>query len=327
MMRKAIVLVSIAILLSGAVFTAAAADTYPSKPLEIIAPANAGGGFDALARAIDRALNVEKLYPAPTSVANVPGGGGAIGFAKMESKAKDNYELIVFSPPLIIGNINGTFPGHYTEITPLAKLITDYQLFLVKADSPYKTFKELLDAVKKNPQAVKFAGGSAAGNMDHLAFCKVAKAYGIDPSKLVYLATNGGGEAIISLLGNNVSFVSTGVGEALGQIAAGTVRALAITSATRGTGVIANVPTVKEAGINVTYEVWRGIFGTPGMSKEAQGWWVKTLKTMSGTATWKDSLAKLQWTDAFAPSEEFAAFLVDEYKSYQELMKDLGLSK
>ena len=325
-MRKAIALLVTACLF-GAVFTVAAADNYPSKPLEIIAPANAGGGFDALARAIDRALNVEKLYPQPTSVANVPGGGGAIGFAKMQAKAKDNYELIVFSPPLIIGNVNGTFPGHYTELTPLAKLITDYQLFLVKADSPYKTFKDLMDAVKKNPQAVKFAGGSAAGNMDHLAFCKVAKAYGIDPSKLVYLATNGGGEAIISLLGNNVSFVSTGVGEALGQIAAGTVRALAITSSERGSGVIAKVPTIKEAiGFNITYEVWRGIFGTPGMTKEAQAWWVKTLKTMTGTASWKDSLAKLQWTDAFAGSDDFAAFLADEYKSYQELMKDLGLS-
>ena len=325
MMKRAIALISIAFL-ACAVFTVAAADNYPSKPLEIIAPANAGGGFDALARAIDRALNVEKLYPQPTAVANIPGGGGAIGFS-MAAKAKDNYELIVFSPPLIIGNVNGTFPGKYTDLTPLAKLITDYQIFLVKADSPYKTFKDLMDAVKKNPQGVKFAGGSAAGNMDHLAFCKVAKAYGINPSNLVYLATNGGGEAIISLLGNNVSFVSTGVGEALGQIAAGTVRALAISSSERGTGVIAKVPTVKEAGINVTYEVWRGIFGTPGMSKEAQAWWAKTLKTMSETATWKDSLAKLQWTSAYADSDAFAAFLDDEYKSYQDLMKDLGLSK
>jgi putative tricarboxylic transport membrane protein len=326
MMRKAITLVSIAFL-ACAVFTVAAADNYPSKPLEIIAPANAGGGFDALARAIDRALNVEKLYPQPTAVANIPGGGGAIGFSKMAAKAKDNYELIVFSPPLIIGNVNKTFPGKYTDITPLAKLITDYQIFLVKADSPYKTLKDLMDAVKKNPQAVKFAGGSAAGNMDHLAFCKVAKAYGINPSDLVYLATNGGGEAIISLLGNNVSFVSTGVGEALGQIEAGTVRALAVSSPERGTGVIAKVPTIKEAGINVTYEVWRGIFGTPGMSKEAQAWWVKTLKTMSETATWKDSLAKLQWTSAYADADAFAVFLADEYKSYQDLMKDLGLSK
>lgn len=326
MMKRAVTLISLA-LLACAAFTVGAADNYPSKPLEIIAPANAGGGFDALARAIDRALNVEKLYPQPTSVANVPGGGGAIGFAKIQSKAKDNYELIVFSPPLIIGNINGTFPGKYTELTPLAKLITDYQIFLVKADSPYKTFKDLMDALKKNPQAVKVAGGSAAGNMDHLAVCKVAKAYGIDPAKIVYLATNGGGEAIISLLGGNVSFVSTGIGEALGQIEAGAVRALAVSSPERRSGVIANVPTVKETGIDVTYEVWRGIFGAPGMSGDAQEYWAKTFKKMTTTATWKDSLAKLQWVDAYADSKDFAAFLAEEFKSYQGLMKDLGLVK
>ncbi|MCE1196618.1 tripartite tricarboxylate transporter substrate binding protein, partial [bacterium] len=318
-MKRAITLIIVA-LLAGAAATAFAADNYPSKPLEIIAPANAGGGFDALARAIDRALNVEKLYPQPTAVANVPGGGGAIGFAKMQSKAKDNYELIVFSPPLIIGSVNGTFPGKYNDLTPLAKLITDYQIFLVKADSPYKTFKDLMDALKKNPQAIKVAGGSAAGNMDHLAVCKVAKAYGVDPAKIVYLATNGGGEAIISLLGGNVSFVSTGIGEALGQIEAGAVRALAVSSPERRSGVIANVPTVKEAlGLNVTYEVWRGVFGTPGMSKDAQEYWAKTLKKMTTTTSWKDSLAKLQWGDAYAGASEFADFLDDEYKSYQGL--------
>lgn len=326
-MRKAIALATCAFL-AGSVFTVSAADNYPSKPLEIVAPANPGGGFDALARAVDRALNTEKLYPQPTSVANKPGGGGAIGFAYMQAKAKDNYELIVYSPPLIIGNVNKTFPGKYTDLTPLAKLITDYQIFLVKADSPYKTFKDLMDALKANPQAVKVAGGSAAGNMDHLAIVKVAKAYGVDVSKIVYLATNGGGEAIIAALGGNVAFVSTGIGEALGQIEAGTVRALAVSSAERRSGVLAKVPTVKEAlGLNVTYEVWRGIFGAPGMSKEAQDFWAKTLKTMSGTATWKDSLTKLQWVDAYADAKEFKEFLADEYDSYSTLMKDLGLAK
>lgn len=325
MKRLAAVLVALAFVASfGAQVFAA---PYPDKPLEIIAPANPGGGFDALARAINRALEVEKLYPQPMSVVNKPGGGGAVGFAYMQMKAKDSYEMIVFSPPLIIGNLNGTFPGKYTELKPIAKLITDYQVFLVKADSPYKTFKDLMDAVKKDPGAVKFAGGSAAGNMDHLAFCKVAKAAGVDPAKLVYVAFSGGGEAMTTLLGGNVSFVSTGVGEALGQLQAGTVRALAVTSPERRSGVLASVPTVKEAGINVTYEVWRGVFGTSGMTKEAQDYWVKTLKKMTTTASWKDSLDKMQWVDAFADSAAFTKFLADENTSYATLMKDLGLAK
>ncbi|HET7838975.1 MAG TPA: tripartite tricarboxylate transporter substrate binding protein [Rectinemataceae bacterium] len=326
-MKKSVSVLVALVLAFGFVALASAAPAYPSKPLEIVAPANPGGGFDALARAVDRALNVEKLYPQPTAVVNKPGAGGAVGFSYMQMKAKDSYELTVFSPPLIIGNVNGTFPGKYTELTPLAKLITDYQIFLVRADSPYKTFKDLMDAVKKDPAAVKFAGGSAAGNMDHLAFCKVAKAYGVDPSKLVYVAFAGGGEAIITLLGGNVAFVSTGVGEALGQIQAGTVRALAVTSPERRSGVLASVPTVKEAGIDVTYEVWRGLFGTQGMSQEAKDWWAKSLKTMSQTATWKDSCDKLQWVNAYADSAAFAKFLTEEYNSYSALMKDLGLAK
>jgi putative tricarboxylic transport membrane protein len=304
-----------------------AAGTYPSKPLEIVAPANPGGGFDALARAISRSLDTEKLYPMPNAVTNKPGAGGAIGFAYMQMKAKDDYTLTVFSPPLIIGSINGTYPAKYSELTPIAKLITDYQIFLVKADSPYKTFKDLMAAVKANPSAVKFAGGSAAGNMDHLAFCKVAKAAGVDPSKLVYVAFSGGGEAMTTLLGGNVAFVSTGVGEALPQIQAGTVRALAITSTERRGGPLASIPTVKEQGVNATYEVWRGVFGTPGMSKEAQAFWVKTLKTMVATKSWEDSASKMQWVNAYADSASFSKFLEQEYKSYEELMKNLGLAK
>lgn len=300
---------------------------YPARPLEIVAPANPGGGWDALARTMNRALEIEKLYPQPMAVLNKPGGGGAVGLAYMFQKKGDDYELVVYSPPLIINTINKTFTQDYKQLTPLAKLITDYQVFIVKADSPYKTFKELLDAVKKSPGAVKFAGGSSPGSMDHLAFCKVAKLAGINPKELSYVAFSGGGEALTTLLGGNVAFVSSGIGESLAQIQAGTVRALAVTSPARLSGPLKDVPTVKEAGINTTYEVWRGVFGAPGMSKEAQAWWAKTLKTMVGSKTWKESLEKLQWLDAYAGAEDFATFLANEQKSYQELMTTLGFAK
>ena len=300
---------------------------FPVRPLEIVAPANPGGGWDTLARTINRVLEIEKLYPQPMSVLNKPGGGGAVGLAYMFQKKADNYEMVVYSPPLIINTINKTFTQNYKELTPLAKLITDYQVFIVKADSPYKTFNDLLAAIKKNPNAVKFAGGSSPGSMDHLAFCKVAKLAGINPKELSYVAFSGGGEALTTLLGGNVAFVSSGIGEVLGQLQAGTVRALAITSAERRGGPLKDVPTLKELGINTTYEVWRGAFGAPGMSKEAQDWWAKTMKTMVGTKTWKESLEKLQWVDAYAGAAEFAKFLADEEKSYRELMVDLGFAK
>ncbi len=327
MLTKRLLLASVILLLPLALTTLGEAAAYPARPLELVAPANPGGGWDALARTMNRVLEVEKLYPQPISVLNKPGGGGAVGLAYIFQKKGDDYELVVYSPPLIINTINKTFTQDYKQLTPLAKLITDYQIFIVKADSPYKTFKDLLDALKKNPNAVKFAGGSSPGSMDHLAFCKVAQMAGINPKDLSYVAFSGGGEALTTLLGGNVAFVSSGIGESLAQIQAGTVRALAVTSPERLSGSLKDVPTLKETGINTTYEVWRGVFGAPGMSKDAQAWWANTLKTMVGTKTWKESLEKLQWLDAYAGAEDFAKFLAAEEKSYQELMTTLGFAK
>ncbi len=327
MFNKRAALVSLTILLPLVFAAYGEGAVYPARPLEIVAPANPGGGWDTLARTINRTLEVEKLYPQPMSVLNKPGGGGAVGLAYMFQKKGDDYEMVVYSPPLIINTINKTFTQNYKELTPLAKLITDYQIFIVKADSPYKTFKDLMAAIKKNPNAVKFAGGSSPGSMDHLAFCKVAKLGGINPKELSYVAFSGGGEALTTLLGGNVAFVSSGIGETLPQLQAGTVRALAVTSPKRLGGALKDVPTLIELGVNTTYEVWRGAFGAPGMSKDAQAWWAKTLKTMVGAKTWKDSLEKLQWVDAYAGAEDFAKFLAEEEKSYRELMTDLGFAK
>ena len=326
-MKKFVVaLVSLAVLSAFAI-PAFAADKYPSKTLEIVAPAGAGGGWDGIARAVNISLEKEKLYPKSMSVLNKAGGGGAIGFAYMLMKQKDDYELVVYSPPLVIKTIDKTLQGDYKQLTPLAKLITDYQVILVKADSPYQTLGQLIDALKKDTGAVKFAGGSAPGSMDHLAFAKIAQKAGIDPAKLVYVAFSGGGEAMTTLLGGNVSFVSTGTGEAMPQIAAGTVRALAITSSERMGGALKDVPTVKESGIDETYEVWRGIFGTPGMSKDAQAWWAATLKKMVTTPTWKEQLTRNSWMPAYAGSADFAKFLDSENVAYKELMTMLGFAK
>jgi putative tricarboxylic transport membrane protein len=327
MLRNRMMLVLLAMAVSVMAVACAGGGGYPARPLEIVAPAGAGGGWDTIARTVQRALETEKLYPQPMTVQNKVGGGGAVGLAYMFTKKSDDYELVVYSPPLIINTLNKTFENDYKELTPLAKLITDYQVILVKADSPYKTMGDLMAALKKDPGAVKFAGASSPGSMDHLAIAKLAKVAGIDPGKLSYVAFNDVGSGLTALLGGNVGFMSTGVGEAIPQVEAKTVRALGVSSAERRGGVMKDVPTWKEVGYNVTYEVWRGIFGAPGMSADAKKWWGDTLKKMVGTKTWKDSLDKLQWVDAYADADSFAKFLSDEEKSYKELMSDTGFIK
>lgn len=134
----------------------------------------------------------------------------------------------------------------------------------------------------------------------------------MDPKKLVYVAYLGGGEAITALLDGQVVFVTTGAGESLAQVQAGKVRALGVTSPERLSGALKDVPTVRESGYSMTYEVWRGVFGAPGMSKEAQEWWAGRLKAMTETQSWKDALAKLQWQPAYADAVTFTRFLADE---------------
>lgn len=306
---------------------AGAGGGYPSKALEIVAPAGAGGGWDTLARTVQRSLETEKLYPQPVTVVNKVGGGGGVGLAYIFNKKGDDYTLVVYSPPLIINTLNKTFENNYKELTPLAKLITDYQVVLVKADSPYKTLGDLMAAMKKDPASIKIAGASSPGSMDHLSIAKLAKAAGVEPSKLAYVAFNDVGSGMAALLGGNVTCMSTGAGESIAQLEAKTVRVLGISSAERRGGALKDVPTWKESGFNVTYEVWRGIFGPPGMSADAQKWWGTTLKKMSGTQTWKDSLDKLQWVDAYADADAFAKFLAEEETSYRELMTALGFIK
>ncbi len=307
----------------------APASSYPEQPIEIIAPANPGGGWDTLARTIQVSLETEKMVSQPLSVTNKPGGGGGVGLAYMAAQKGTDYTLVVYSPPLVINNINGTFEGKsYKDLTPLAKLITDYQIIVVKADSPYQTLEDLLNAMRADPKAIKFAGVSSPGSMDHVAFAKIAKAAGIDPKQLEYIAFAGGGEATTALLGGNVTFLSTGIGESVAQLEAGTIRALAITAPERLTSdLLKDVPTVKESGYDVTYEIWRGVFGPADLSPEAKAYWEATLKKMVESPTWKAQLEKLNWRDAYSPSEEFTTFLGQETETYRALLTELGFAK
>lgn len=328
-MKRALLFVLVGLSLVLSACGSAPASNYPDQSIEIIAPANPGGGWDTLARTIQLSLETEKLVAQPLAVTNKPGGGGGVGLAYMAAQKGNDYTLVVYSPPLIINAINGTFEGKtYKDLTPLAKLITDYQIIVVKADSPYQSLEDLLNAMRADPKAIKFAGVSSPGSMDHVAFAKIAKAAGIDPKQLEYIAFAGGGEATTALLGGNVTFLSTGIGESVAQLEAGTIRALAITAPERlPSDLLKDVPTVEELGYDVTYEIWRGVFGPADMSPEAKAYWEASIKKMVESPTWKAQLEKLNWTDAYAPSADFTTFLGKETETYQALLTELGFAK
>lgn len=307
-----------------------AASNYPEKPLVIVAPSGAGGGWDKTARSLAKVLNESKLVTQSITVENKPGGGGTVFMAEYVNKDKGNpYRLFVSSPPILINNDKkeGNTPYGYRDVTPLAQMTKDFGALVVKADSPYKDIKSLLDAIKADPTKITLAGGSAPGSMDHLVSVLPAAKYGIDPKSVKYVSYDGGGEAIAALLGGNADMIATdasGVGE---YLKAGKVRVLGVTSQERLSGPLSDVPTLKEQGIDATFTIWRGVFGPADMPADAKAYWDAKLKELNDNDLWKKELAANGWESEYKDAAAFTSFLDEQDKLVKELLTSLGMAK
>jgi len=297
----------------------------PRQAVEYIAPANPGGGWDTLIRTTSRVIQEEKLAPVNFAPINTPGGGGAVAWAQIAAKRGNPHVLFAASPPLILVPLSGTSRFGHKDFTPIARLITDYSILLVKSDSPYKSAKELFDAIKARPN-LSVGGGSAPGSMDHISIAGAASAAGLKPAGLNYIAFSGGGEAMTNLLGGHVQAVITGAGEAQSQLRGGQVRALAVSGPQRVAS-LPDVPTLKEQGIDFTFDIWRGIMGAPGMPAEAVAYYQDMYARMLKTPAWEKARDQLGWIDAYQTSAEFGAFLEEQHKQFSTVLADLGLAR
>lgn len=297
----------------------------PSKPIEFIAPAGAGGGWDTTARTVAKVMEEQKIVEQRMAVVNKPGGGGAIGWAYINEKDTDDHLLFPTSPPIMFVPLNGQSDLGHKDFTPLAALTGDYAAFIVKADSPFKDMNDLVDAMKADPSSVSIVGDSAPGSMDHMQFIKAIHAAGVDAKGVKYVSSQDGA-GMTMLLGGQVEVYSTGVGEAVEQVRAGNVRVLGITAAERLTGeVVKDFPTLVEQGIDDTFVVWRGIMGPGNMSAEAAKFYENALKEMSESEAWKEELKRYGWEPNWMGSEEFSTFLDEQYDVMDKLMKEIGL--
>lgn len=306
------------------------ASGYPEKPIVMVAPSGAGGGWDKTARSLGKVLNESKLIEQPITVENKPGGGGVVFMAEYVSKDKGNpYRLFVNSPPILI-NYNkkeGNSPFGYKDVTPLAQMTKDFGAVVVRADSPYQDLKSLLEAIKTDPSKITLAGGSAPGSMDHLISVLPAAKYGIDPKKVKYVSYDGGGEAIAALLGNNADMIATDASGITEYLKAGKIRVLGVTSEERLGGDLKDVPTLKEQGIDATFNIWRGVFGPPDMPADAKAFWEGKLKELSENEAWKKELEANGWESEYRGAADFTTFLDEQDKLVQELLASLGMSK
>ncbi|MDP0489397.1 MAG: tripartite tricarboxylate transporter substrate binding protein [Fusobacterium sp. JB019] len=297
-------------------------DGYPKRPVEMVAPGGAGGGWDLTARTVSKVLKDEKIITVPTPVVNRPGGGGGVNLAYMQSKKGNGQMVSIYSPPLILTKLTGTSEYGYEDTTPIAGLIADYGAFVVGKNSKFKNINEVMDALKRDPKSVKIGGSSSAGSMDHIQFLLMAKAAGVENLKDIdYVSFQESG--VTQILGGHIDLFTTGLSEVKGLMASGNLRALASTA----DKTINGVPSCKEEGINGTFVNWRGIFANPGVETNVVEYWTKAMEEMVKTKSWKEALVRNGWDNNFMVGKDFRNFLANQEKDSKGILKEIGMLK
>lgn len=319
-------------LLLCAVATALAAGASPASAFEperpeCIAPASPGGGMDAVCRTTANVLLKSGALKSTMYVTNVPGGSGAVAVASVVAKRKGAPELIVASGPgLSFAMASGRTPHRWEEVTPIAQLGAEYGGFFVKEGSRFRTLGELVAALRADPRSVVFAGGSAPGSLDHIKVALLAKAIGVDPTKLVYVPFQSGGEAVTALLGGHAEVAALDLAEGRPHLEAKAVRCLAALSERRSTH-FKDVPTTYEQGVQASLPIWRGLYMAPGAPAEAVEYWTAQVRRMLERPEWAAERERLGWEPTQRFGEDFRAFLRAEQVGYQTLLKELGFAK
>lgn len=294
--------------------------------LHVVIPAAPGGGLDGVARDVGRLL-INADLAAHVSFENVSGGGGGRAMAYFLEKAgRFESPLLVNSTPLLVRSLQGLFPYSFRDLTPVAALVADPTVFVVRADDGVGDWRELLAKLRKDPRSVNIGGGSVRGSLDHIVLALALQAAAIDPLQVRYLPYDGGGKAMLALLGGEVDVLSTGLGETVAFLDAGQARALAVTAAER-VAAIADAPTLKELGFDVTFANWRGLFGPPGMNEEDVKAQAALLRTMKASQEWQALLGRRGWQTLDADGAAFTAFLEEQEAQLGTTLRGLGFAQ
>ena len=295
----------------------------PITGLRFMVPNSPGSGYDTTARAVAAAMEDEEIATG-IEVFNLEGAGGTVGLQRLVNE-KGNADLLMQMGLGVVGaQYSNKSEATLDQTTPIAKLIEEAEAIVVPADSPYKSLDDLVTAWKADPGNTPVGGASNPGGPDHLTPMLLAKEVGVTPSSVNYVAYDGGGELLAGILGGDVKFAATGIGEVSEPAAAGQVRILAVTSDKAVDGV--DAPTLKDEGVDLTFTNWRGVVAAPGITEEETKRFVDMMTEMHDSDAWKKVLEDQGWTDAFVTGDEFSSYLTDESKRVESVLSELGLT-
>ena len=295
----------------------------PTKPVEFIVPAGTGGGADVMARFISPLIDKYKLSPKPFIVVNKSGGAGAEGFMYVKEKKGDPNIIIItldnlFTTPLATG-----VPFSWKDLTPVSRLALDYFNLWVNAESPYKSAQEYIDAVKKEPGKFNM-GGTGSKQEDQIITVMMEQAFGL---KFNYVPFKGGGTVAVELVGKHIDSSVNNPAEGVSHWKAGRLRPLATIASDRiDLPDWKEIPTMKEAtGKDLNYQMLRGIFCAPGVTKEQQDYYIGVMKKVAETPEWKKYTSDFGLQQAFLTGPDFVKWLEEKENVTKDLMTKGGM--
>jgi putative tricarboxylic transport membrane protein len=290
--------------------------------IKMMIPANPGGGWDTTGRALGKALQDAGVASSVT-YENKGGAAGIIGLAQYANATKgDGNSLMVMGAVMLGGIITGKPPVSLDKVTPIARLTSEYNVFVVPANSPLKTMKDVVEQMKKDPGSVKWGGGSR-GSTEHIAAAMLAREVGVDAAKINYVPFRGGGEAVAAILGGNVTVGGSGYSEFQQYIESGKMRPIAVTSPKRLKGI--NIPTMLEQGYNIDIGNWRGVYAPAGITAAQRKALTDMVLKATKSKSWAESLEKNNWTSAWLANPEFDDFVDREFASLRATMVKSGM--
>ena len=316
-------------LLAMATIVPAAAAWEPTRPVEFIVPAGTGGGADQMARTIQGIVTKHSLMKQPLVVINKAGGAGGEGFLDVKGAKGNPHKLVITLSNLFTTPLGTGIPFSWKELTPVAMLALDEFVLWVNAETPYKTVKDYVDAVKAAPPGQFKMGGTGSKQEDQIITVALEKATG---AKFTFIPFRGGGEVAVQLVGNHVNSTVNNPIEAVAQWRGGKVRPLCVFDGKQldykdkvaGDMAWGDIPTCKSQGVDMEYVMLRGIFTTPGATKEQVDYYVDLLKKVRETPEWRQLMKDGAFNTTFMIGAEFTKWVENEEKRHQGLMKEAG---
>lgn len=296
----------------------------PDRPVEIVVGSAPGGGNDKSARVMQRIFKDMGL--AEINVVNRVGGGGAVAYTYVSQRSADGASIALAQAGLNTNHITGRSPLHYTDMTPLAFVGNEPVGLAVRADSPFKTLKDLVAQLKKDPQSVSMSTGSTRGATNHFSLALLAKEAGIDPNKLKIVVFGGGAEAVTNLLGGHIDAMAVAINNSIPHHKAGTLRILGVSSEKRSAD-LPGVSTFRDQGFNVLMEGWTVFMGPKAMPGAQVAYWEQAFAKAVQSPQWKQYLEQNAWDWGYRNSKDTAAYLKQDYDVSRRLLTELGMAK